>query len=115
LLEQFLGRFNFTSLKAINGKVGIEVLNENSDKIDLVILDYMMPEVNGEEMYDYMKENYPQIPAILLTGVEDERIIERFIAKGISSVIRKPFTGADVVENIYKAFKKEESKSTLTE
>lgn len=107
LLEQFLNRFNFKSLSAINGKEGIEVLDASADDIDIVILDYMMPELNGEELFDYMKEKYPNIPGILLTGVEDEKIIERFIEKGITSVIRKPFTGADVVENIHNALKDE--------
>ncbi len=51
---------------AINAMEGLELLN--SETIDLVISDYRMPEMNGIEFLKLVKEKYPQVIRIILTG-----------------------------------------------
>ncbi len=100
LLAQFLKQFNFKSIKSVNGREGLTHLEANHEEICLVILDYMMPVMNGKEMYREMQKKYSDIPVILLTGVDDDAVLQWFLDNGISDVIRKPFTGAEIIEKI---------------
>ncbi|WP_440905832.1 PAS domain S-box protein [Catenovulum sp. SX2] len=75
------------SVKALNS------LSENIDVCDLLITDQTMPEVNGIELASRLKQHWPELPVILMTGysdlVNDKNIeqfdVEGFIAKPIDS------------------------------
>ena len=87
-------------LSAANGRRGLECLANG--KVDLVILDFMMPLVDGAAMACSMKENpaLRDIPIIMMSAVNEGRIRERFDA--YAAFLRKPFRVATLIEAVHK-------------
>ncbi|MCQ2753776.1 MAG: ATP-binding protein [bacterium] len=77
----------------------LEYLKENIP--DLVISDFMMPDMNGLEFLTAVKEIYPEVSKILLTGYADKENAIRAINEiGLYRYIEKPWTNDDLVLNI---------------
>jgi CheY-like chemotaxis protein len=67
--KSFLESFGYTVLTAASGGKGLELASKYS--VDVVILDYFMPEMNGQEVAIEMRRLNPLTPIILLTGAVD--------------------------------------------
>ncbi len=67
--KSFLESFGYTVLTAASGGKGLELASKHS--VDVVILDYLMPEMNGQEVAIAMRRLKPLAPIILLTGAVD--------------------------------------------
>ena len=82
--KSFLESFGYTVLTAASGSKGLELASEYS--VDVVILDYFMPEMNGQEVAIAMRRLKPLAPIILLTGGVDippqtVNLVDALIAK----------------------------------
>jgi len=82
--KSFLESFGYTVLIAPSGGKGLELASIHS--VDVVIVDYFMPEMNGQEVAIEMRRLRPQAPIIMLSGavdVPDEtlKLVDAFIAK----------------------------------
>ena len=84
---------------ASNGKRGLERLAEN--KPDLVLLDFMMPLMNGAHMAAAMREDpaYRDIPIIMMSAVTEPAVRERFSDYRV--FLRKPFNMAALLDAIH--------------
>ena len=83
-LEIFLESFGYTVLTAASGGKGLELASVGS--IDVVIVDYFMPEMDGQEVALEMRKLRPQVPIIMLSGAVDipEQVlksVDAFVAK----------------------------------
>jgi len=67
--KSFLETFGYTVLTAPSGGKGLELASIHS--VDVVIVDYFMPEMNGAEVAIEMKRLRPQAPIIMLSGAVD--------------------------------------------
>jgi len=67
--KSFLESFGYTVLTAPSGGKGLELASIYS--FDIVIVDYLMPEMNGEEVAIRMRRLRPQAPIIMLSGAVD--------------------------------------------
>jgi two-component system sensor histidine kinase ChiS len=93
----------------IYAQSGIEGLNylTSKQKIDLILLDLMMPDINGINVLQQIK-NIPErrdIPVILQSGTSDEHEIKKAFELGIFDFIRKPFEKKALLDKIAKALK----------
>lgn len=75
----------------------VELLGQN-DHIDLILLDYYMPEVDGFEVLDRLVLGHPDIPVIILSACNDPAIMRRAIDLGAAGFITKN-TSNDVLVN----------------
>jgi len=87
LLYNVLTKNNFKAITAPNGEEGIKLLER--EKPDLVILDLMMPGLNGLETFVRMRQIDPQIEVIILTGNNIDDLEAQARKAGISEVLRK--------------------------
>lgn len=69
-------------------------------QIDLVILDMIMPEINGDEVFDQMVSINPEIKVIIISGYADHGWIDTILASGCHDHLRKPFTASDLKQSI---------------
>ena len=92
LLDSILSLNNYEILKAYNGKEALEILEQNPN-IDLVVLDVMMPDIDGFEVCSTIKKKkaYKGIPVILLTALTDDQSQSRAFEAGATDFISKPF------------------------
>lgn len=82
-----------------NPKEAVEFLKENTP--DLVISDFLMPEMNGLEFLGEVKKLYPEVSKILLTGYADkENAIKAINEIGLYRYIEKPWNNDDLIINI---------------
>ena len=65
---------------------------------DLVVTDLQMPNMNGLELVEAVRDEYPLIPVVLMTGAGSERIAVEAIEKGAASYVPKTELAADLVE-----------------
>jgi DNA-binding NtrC family response regulator len=86
---------------SLNGKDGIELLQD--EEFDIVITDLKMPGISGMQILVHIKENYPDIQVIIITGYSTiENAIES-IKKGAFDYISKPFTPEELVSVVREA------------
>lgn len=91
MLSRRLQRHNYETMLAENGLRAIEMMQEHN--FDLVMLDIMMPKMNGYEVLEHVK-NDPQlrhIPIIMISAVDDLDSVVKCIELGAEDYLFKPF------------------------
>ncbi len=73
-----------------SGREAIRIYSEQKDRIDLVVLDLIMPEMNGREVFQRMKTIHPQVKVLLSSGYSLDTRIEDMLALGCMDFIQKP-------------------------
>jgi len=105
LIRLILGRRGFEVVGAAGGKEGLEKVRQ--DLPDLVLLDLMMPDMDGWEVYQQMKadEKTKDIPVIVVTAKAQsiDKVLGLHIAK-VDDYIAKPFSPQDLLNSVDKVF-----------
>ena len=103
LVQLILGRRGFTVEGANGGLEGLEKIQKR--KPDLVLLDLMMPDMDGWEVYQRMKsdEDLREIPVIVVTAKAQsiDKVLGLHIAK-VDDYITKPFGPQELLESVEK-------------
>ncbi len=76
---------------AMGGEEAIKIYRESQDKIDLVVLDMIMPNMSGGETYDRLKEINPEIKVLLSSGYSIRGQATGILNRGCNGFIQKPF------------------------
>jgi len=87
---------------AQDGRQGLELFKKEYDSIDLVLLDMIMPEMNGRDCFAAMQKIVPDIKVVLSTGYTSEEYLEEMKAAGLCSIIRKPYSSITLSQVIHK-------------
>ncbi len=90
VLSKFFRRNNFEVFTAVNGNEGIDLFFQNSKKIDIILLDGMLPDIDGIQVLKTIRE-YSQVPIIMLTARESEEDQLEGLNSGANNYITKPF------------------------
>jgi two-component system alkaline phosphatase synthesis response regulator PhoP len=100
IMKSALGSEGYEVLTANNGYDAIAVAQD--EKPDLIILDLMMPEMNGFEVLDSLRESEAtmRIPIIALTGLSERGKIREALDRGFDYYIVKPFEFHDLVSKV---------------
>ena len=88
---ELLMQMGYKVLVAKSGKASIKLYEANKDKIDMVILDMIMPEMDGGETYDKMRKINPDIKVLLSSGYSIDGQATEILERGCSGFIQKPF------------------------
>ena len=86
---------------AKNGLEGLKLISEN--KFDLVLTDLKMPDMDGIEVLRRIKEGWPEIEVIIITGYQTVDTAVKSIKLGAFDYIEKPFTPDALVAAVSKA------------
>ena len=78
-------------LIARSGKEAVEIYHKNKEKIDIVLLDMIMPGMSGNDTYDRMKEIDPDIKVLLSSGYSINGQATEIMDRGCNGFIQKPF------------------------
>ena len=87
----FLENQGYTVLLAEDGEEGISVYRTNRDKIDLVLLDMIMPNKNGPEVFYELAKINPDVKVIIVSGFSLEDQARQLLKDGASAFIQKPY------------------------
>lgn len=71
-------------------------LTDARDMVDVVITDIVMPGEDGLDLFKMCKENYPDLPVLVLSGAVDHKTVSRAKDLGVRAFLAKPFSGAQL-------------------
>lgn len=97
---------NYSVICAASGTQALEMLEENEP--DLIFLDYEMPQMNGKETFQKIRENerFKKLPVAFLTGISDREHIMGVIELNPIGYVLKPATKDNIMNIINKVFNK---------
>ena len=113
LVKDFLSKENCKVLEAEDGEVALNVFEENKEKINLILLDIMMPKLDGWSVLRQIRQE-SKVPVIMLTARGEEQDELFGFELGVDEYISKPFSPKILVarvEAILKRTRKETNKT----
>ena len=96
LFQALLDIYGYTSETAVNGREALGRLAQAP--FDTVLLDYMMPGINGLMVLQHMQRHHPSIPVMMLTGHAEGQVAAQALAAGARICLSQPVNGAELKE-----------------
>jgi len=93
-------------LTAESGTAGVALYKERYAEIGLVLLDYSMPEMGGEETFKELRKINPDVPVILTSGFGQEEATRRFAGQGLTGFMQKPYRLAALLAEVRRCLGK---------
>ncbi|MDO7787740.1 response regulator [Desulforamulus aquiferis] len=100
-LEKGLAQEGYHIVKADNGEDGLRILSE--ENISVVLLDYKMPGMTGLEVLEEIRQRWPELPVIFMTGYNSITTATDSMAKGTTAYVSKPFRLDDLKVTLRRA------------
>ena len=91
ICEKMLERLGYRVLKAGSGMEAINIYKDKMEAIDMVILDMIMPNMDGGKTYEKMKTINPKVKVLLASGYSVESQANEILKRGCDGFIQKPF------------------------
>ena len=105
LIKDFLAKQGCYTIEATNGEEAIEIFQENKNKINLVLLDVMMPKIDGWTVLREIRKD-SKVPVIMLTARGEEQDELFGFELGVDEYISKPFSPKILVARIEAILKR---------
>jgi DNA-binding response OmpR family regulator len=86
-----LRKLGYSILEATSGDEALRIFEEKKDQIDLVILDMVMPGMDGSDLFEGLKAIEPQVNTLVLSGFGSEEDIHDMMNRGCGGFIMKPY------------------------
>jgi len=100
LIKATLHRTNVNIIRAVNGREAVEICKAKGNRIDLILMDIRMPEMNGYEATRIIKSSNKDLPVISLTAYAMSDDKEKSFHAGCNEYVSKPFNPVDLLEKI---------------
>lgn len=104
LLQDALQHFGYDVGLAYSATGGLDYLRNNP--VDVLISDINLPAANGLELAERMLQEYPDLPVILMSSLNDFRLVRRALASGVSDYLVKPVPITDLPDAVEKAIER---------
>lgn len=101
LLNRFLTRKGYDVLEFYNGKKSLEYMEHN--KPGLVLCDFRLEDMDGSVLLQKIKERYPNLPVIIITGYSDIKTAVEVMKSGAFDYVTKPLLPDEILITIKKA------------
>ena len=89
--KEVLGTLGYKVIVACGGREAVEIYRERKEEVNLVILDMIMPDLEGGKTFDLLKEINPQVSVILSSGYSLNGKAEAIMSRGCKAFMQKPF------------------------
>lgn len=97
-LERCLNLGNYEVLRALGAEEALQLLEERSGKVDVIIADQRMPNMPGDEFLKRVKGRFGRIPSIMLSGYAELEPLMRAMGEGeISRLVAKPWDNRELL------------------
>jgi two-component system cell cycle sensor histidine kinase/response regulator CckA len=98
-----LERLGYTVFEAEDGRAALELFQRRRDEIDLVILDLLMPVMDGEETFGALQDLDSELPVLLASGFSRQSAAAELISRGARGFVQKPFDIGQLSEGVTRA------------
>ena len=100
VLKEVLEMVGFSALFASSGRAGIQLFEENRDRVQLILMDILMPEMSGLETHKEIKAIDPDMKFIFMSGFPDKDALSLRELVGEYVFVKKPFSVREIVSQI---------------
>lgn len=104
LTSKMLNIIGYLTETCTRGALAIEEITKNPHKFDLVLLDIIMPELNGTETYLKIKNIAPSLPVVFTSGYSLEESFKQLEKTGAKGYLKKPFSQKELTDLLKKIF-----------
>ena len=105
---RILQKLGYTVLESTNGANALELYKKLQDQIKLVVLDVVMPNMGGGEMYDRLREINPEVKVLLASGYSIDDQAREIMERGCDGFIQKPFSVKTLSDKINEILAKKD-------
>jgi len=98
--ERILKNAGYTVLTARNGREALELYRKERDRIDLVILDLIMPEMGGKKCLEEIRQTCPEAKVLISSGYSAFESSDRAAAPGANGFIDKPYQMSQMLRTV---------------
>lgn len=97
ITRDILARYGYRVLTAAGGEEAVEVYRQHKKEISVVVLDIVMPDVGGREVFRRIREIDPAAQVIIASGYDRERDANDLLKEGAIRFVQKPYRIASLV------------------
>ncbi|MDH5700335.1 MAG: response regulator [Nitrospirota bacterium] len=102
------------TLVASDGQIGIQVFQQHQHDIMVVLLDLTMPNMDGQQFFEYLQGLNATIPVILSSGYSEEEAMKRFHNPSMAAFIQKPYQVETLIAKVEEIWQKQATSSNNT-
>jgi CheY-like chemotaxis protein len=106
MTTMILQRLGYTVLAARTPGEAIRLAQERSGRIDLLLTDVVMPEMNGRDLAENLRSRYPDIPWLFMSGYPADAISQHGVLNEGVLFIQKPFSVDELGAKVRQAMRK---------
>ena len=92
MTQAALQRHGYTVLPAASGAEALRIAQANQGNIDVVLTDVVMPGMSGRQLVDQLREDYPRLAALFMSGYTSDAVLRHGIETGQADFLQKPFS-----------------------
>lgn len=100
LLRTILAEYGYTVIEASDGEEAVKRFSENRDEVQLLILDVIMPRLNGREAYEEIKRLRSGVPTLFISGYSDDIVTRNVLFEEGCHYIAKPVAAQDLLAKV---------------
>ncbi len=105
IIKELLESEGFRVILASTAKEGVELFRSDQPMIEIVLLDFHLPDASGEDVFDQLKKIDPGVKVILTSGFEFDESIQKVLDKGAFGFLSKPFSKDQIINFIREVYK----------
>jgi CheY-like chemotaxis protein len=99
-----LERLGYETVEAENGQEGVELYRQHQDRIQLVLLDMIMPVMDGTECFNILRQINPKVRVIISSGFSRDADLNDLKQRGLCGFIRKPYNMTELSKIVSQTF-----------
>ena len=106
LVKDILESGGYNVIAAENGEAAVEAYTKREDEINLVILDMIMPKMNGSEAFKSLKKINPDVLVLLSSGYSQDGKAQELLNEGVAGFLGKPYQVRELLEKVRAVLEK---------
>ena len=106
IAKEFLEKYNYRTLLASDGMEAVSLYKKHNQAIDVVLMDMMMPSIDGLTAVSTLQEINPQVKIIATSGILSKDRLALIAAAGIKDFVSKPYTITELLNILHKVLVK---------
>jgi PAS domain S-box-containing protein len=97
--ERILQDFGFRTIPAVDGRDALDVMESRGSEMTAILMDLSMPRMGGQEALRQLRQSWPDLPVIMMSGYTEEAVASQFsdAGPGVTAFLQKPFFAEDLI------------------